>query len=214
MTLLEDTPTFTLWHDASCACLYATWHGKHTSSLTRGQYDLIRWHVRVTSSTKLLNDSLLDEDGWSNLTQWLAKDAFRLLAQDGVQLVGWVLPRHLGALYDTARVLAQLTQPLVDTFIDVQAAYDWLHRWPFVTPAAASEVSLTAAAFLLLAPTEQVTLTQQQGQPLAPRWEPEYYVKPYRMLDSLLVEVYYQVHSGVFYQVKTQVHLPESGPTL
>lgn len=84
MTLLENFPNFVLWHDASCACLCATWSGKHAGELTRVQYNLIRWHLRQTGSSKLLNDSLLDEYGWSLVTDWLADECFRHIAEDGL----------------------------------------------------------------------------------------------------------------------------------
>lgn len=203
MMLLEDFPDFQLWHDATCACLYVTWWGKHSSSLTRAQYSLIRWHLQATRSTKLLNDALLDEDGWAQVTCWLADEGLRRLADDGLQIIAWVLPRHPAAFYDTARVLARVQQPLVNTFTDAQAAYDWLHRWPFATPAnLASESLLTPAAFLLLPPAQQVQFVQQRGQALVPRWEPDFYIKPYWVLDELLVDVYYHLHSGVFYQLQ------------
>lgn len=206
MTLLEDFPDFNLWHDASCFCLYATWRGKHSSAQTREQYNLIREHLLSTRSTKLLNDGLQDEDGWHTAACWLADEGLRRLAEDGMQIIAWVLPQHPGAFFDTAQVLARAQQPLVDTFTDAQAAYDWLHRWPLGLPAnETSVVSMTAAKFLLLSPTQQNELVKQHGRSLIPRWEPDYYVKPYHLFNTLLVEVYYYVHSGVFHQIKAQV---------
>lgn len=202
MTLLEDFPDFTLWHDASCHCLYATWHGPHASRRTKAQYTLIREHVRVTQSTKLLNDGLRDEDDWTEVAEWVAAQGFRRLAEAGVQAVAWVLPRQPMAFVDTARVLAKLRQPLVETFTDAQAAYDWLHRWPQPGPAGLANGSgVSAAAFLLLPPAQQVTLATAQGRPLAPRWELEYYVTPYELANGLRVEVFYQLHSGQVHQV-------------
>jgi hypothetical protein len=199
MTLLEDFSDFTLWHDATCACLYATWQGAHTSGRTQAQYTLIRAHVQTTGSRKLLNDGLLDEDGWEQVVDWIAAQGFRHLAAAGVQAVAWVLPRQPAAFFDTARVLAQVRHPLVDTFTDAQAAYDWLHRWPQVPPPAPEqEGARSAAAFLLLPPAEQVALAAAQGRALAPRWE------PYELDSGLRVEVFYHLHSGVFYQVQVQ----------
>nr|GEZ65364.1 hypothetical protein [Tanacetum cinerariifolium] len=39
---------------------------------------------------------------------------------------------------------------------------------------------------------------------MAPRWEPEFYVKPYYVLDVLVVEAYYYLHSGGLYQVQVR----------
>ncbi len=213
MTLLENFSDFTLWHDPACACLYASWQGVHAPSRTQAQYTLIREHVRDTVSHKLLNDGLLDEDGWAQAAGWVANQGFQSLAEAGVQAVAWVLPRHPAAFYDTARVLAQLRQPLVDTFTDAQAAYDWLHHWPQrAATFAQSKGQLSAAAFLLLPPAEQVALATAQGRAMAPRSEAECYIKPYELASGLRVEVLYHVHSGVFYQVRVQY--PPQAPAL
>lgn len=212
MKLLEDFPDFSLWHDATCACLYATWQGVHAPGRTQAQYTLIREHVQATSSRKLLNDGLLDQNGWAQVADWIATQGFGRLAAAGVQAVAWVLPRHPAAFFDTARVLTQVRQPLVDTFMDAQAAYDWLHRWPQVSPAdSALAGARSAAAFLLLPPAEQVALATAQGRTLAPRWETDYYIKAYELHSGLRVEVFYHLHSGVFYQV--QVRRPPQSPT-
>lgn len=206
MTLLEDFPDFSLWHDPSCACLYATWRGIHGSRRTQAQYTLLREYVLDTGSTKLLNDSLLDEDGWSQLTQWIAKQGFSQLAAAGLQVVAWVLPRQPTAFYDTARTLSQVRGLLIDTFTDAQAAYDWLHRWPSLPEAAsAPKHDLPgAAAFVLLSPAQQLVLATSQGRVLAPRWEADCYIAPYQLPNGLLVEVFYHLHSGKLHQIQTR----------
>jgi hypothetical protein len=205
MTLLEDFPDFTLWHDPTCACLYATWQGVHAPGRTRAQYTLLREHARDTGSRKLLNDALLDEDGWVQVADWIATDGFQRLAEAGVQAVAWVLPRHPTAFYDTVRVLAQLHHPLVDTFNDAQAAYDWLHRWPQLLPAARQPASrLSEAAFAQLPPAQQVALAAAYGRALAPRWEESHYIKPYELYNNLRVEVFYHLHSGALSKVHVQ----------
>lgn len=205
MTLLEDFSDFILWHDATCACLYATWQGAHAPGRTQAQYTLLREHVLATGSRKPLNDGLLDENGWEQVTDWIAAQGFQHLAAAGVQAVAWVLPRQPAAFFDTARVLTQVRQPLVDTFTDAQAAYDWLHRWPRVPSSPPrGEGELSAAAFLLLPPAQQVAIAAAQGRALAPRWDVEYYIKPYELGSGLRVEVFYHLHSGVLYQVQVQ----------
>lgn len=203
MILLEDSPTFTLWHDSTCACLCATWQGYHDSSLMQAHYLLIQQHVRATGSIKLLNDSIADKDGWDQVADWIAHTCFERLADDGLQVVAWVLPHHPNALYDTARVIKQLRRPIVDTFLDAQAAYDWLHQWPFGSPALPPVgFPVGVVEFLLLLPNEQMKLIEKFGCPLAPRYEAEFYVKPYHVGEGLLVESYYYIHSGIFYQIK------------
>lgn len=130
MTILVELPHFSLVHDSGCACLYATWQGHHNGPLTQANYELILAAVRHTRSTKLLNDGLLDQNGWHEATAWLAHDCFAQLAHEGLTVVAWVLPRDLDALGDTYRVLALLEQPLVGLFADSEAAYNWLHQWP------------------------------------------------------------------------------------
>jgi len=130
MTTLIESPHFELVHDPTYACLYATWQGPHDAPVTQVNYELIFWFVRRTRSTKLLNDCLLDQNGWQQLTSWLTQNCFPRLAQEGLTAVAWVLPRDVQALGDTRKVLALLEQPLVGTFDDPEAAYNWLHQWP------------------------------------------------------------------------------------
>lgn len=169
----------------------------------RAQYRLIHGHAQETKSTKMLNDGLLDEDGWSHVANWLADEGFRQLANVGVQAVAWVLPRHPAAFHDTMQVLARLRRPLVDTFTDAQAAYDWLLRWPTASAAPLpSNPQLLAANFVWLPAAEQVNLASHHGRALTPQWEPDFYVKPYELPDGLVVEVAYHLHSGLFHQVR------------
>lgn len=207
MTLLEDLPHFSLWHDPNCACLYATWRGRHPGYLTRMQYNLIYWHLCATGSKHLLNDSLLDEDGWQEAADWVANEGFARLAQQGLQVVAWVLPQHTGAFYDTIKIISHLREPRVDTFADAQAAYDWLHRQYWAErPAATTPLPspLTVAAFLALPHAEQLRLIDQQGRAQVPRWEADYYVQPYQLPTELLVELCYHAHSGVLYRVRAR----------
>ncbi|MBJ6141758.1 hypothetical protein [Hymenobacter sp. BT559] len=88
--------------------------------------------MQATHSKRLLNDTLLDQDGWQELTNWIAQDCFLLLAQQGLAMAAWVLPRNREALYAARKVLDKITEPLVETFDDAEAAYVWLHRWPEV----------------------------------------------------------------------------------
>jgi hypothetical protein len=125
--LLEESPHFTLGHEPATACLYASWQGRHTSEPTRADYQLILRQVRATHSTRLLNDCLLDEDGWRELINWLAEDYFKHLAKAGIRAVAWVLPKNPQAFCATYQVLTRVQQPLIDTFADPEAAYRWLH---------------------------------------------------------------------------------------
>ncbi len=128
MTILVESPHLELTHDPARACLYATWHGPHGKADTQADYELVLKHACFTHSTKLLNDGLLDQNGWHELTNWLAHDCFRRLAAQGLLAVAWVLPRNVEALRDTRKLLAELEQPLVATFDDPEAAYSWLHQ--------------------------------------------------------------------------------------
>jgi hypothetical protein len=130
MNTLVETPQFDLLHDPAYACLYATWRGPHSLPRTQANYELILGGVQATHSQKLLNDTLLDHDGWQELTNWIAQDCFPHLAKQGVLTVAWVLPRNGKALYAARKVLDKLTEPLVETFGDAEAAYTWLQQWP------------------------------------------------------------------------------------
>lgn len=130
MTTLVESPQFDLLHDPGCDCLYATWRGPHSPTRTQANYQLILGSMQTTHSKRLLNDTLLDQDGWQELTNWIAQDCFRHLAEQGLTMAAWVLPRNREALYAARKVLDKITEPLVETFDDAEAAYTWLHRWP------------------------------------------------------------------------------------
>lgn len=130
MIPLEDLPFFSLAHDSATAGLYATWQGSHGPAATKQGCELVLQHTRATKSIKLVNDSLLDQNGWQELTDWIATDYSQQLASAGMQAIAWVLPRDNAAFYDTTRVLARIERPVVDVFLDVEAAYAWLQRWP------------------------------------------------------------------------------------
>lgn len=130
MTTLVELPHFSLVYDSTHACLYATWQGQHDGPSTQANYELIFKYVCITRSTKLLNDGLLDQNGWKEVTNWLANECFQLLAQEGLAIVAWVLPRNLEAYHDTHKLLLLLERPFVGTFADPEAAYEWLHQWP------------------------------------------------------------------------------------
>lgn len=59
-------------------------------------------------------------------------------------------------------------------------------------------------SFLALPVAQQLTLLTSQGQALPTRWEEDYYVQSYYLPTSLLVEVYYYIHSGLLYHVRAR----------
>lgn len=130
MVSLLQTDGFSLLHDRSLNWLCATWTGRQSAEVMRQDYELILQHARRLRCSKLLNDSVADEDGWSELTAWLAQNCFPELAKCGVQAVAWVLPRNAQAFRDIQQVLASAKAPLIDVFQELDAAHDWLRRWP------------------------------------------------------------------------------------
>lgn len=133
MQTLFDAPDFSISYDEANGWLYVTWAGKHPGMSSEARCNLILTTVRQTKCVKILNDSGRDLDSWSEVIQWLTHKFFRQLAQEGVLVVAWVLPRNLRALADTDQVVNGLnrlktTLPVVDTFTDVEAAYAWLQK--------------------------------------------------------------------------------------
>jgi hypothetical protein len=133
MTTLIESPHFILEHDPDCACLYATWQGHHDALHTHAHYEAILHFVSNTRSRKLLNDGLLDQNGWKELSNWIACACFHQLSCEGLVAAAWVLPRDRQALYDTRVLLNSINRPLIETFWDAEAAYKWLHQWPMRT---------------------------------------------------------------------------------
>ena len=135
MRLLHQTATFSLTHDPVRNWLYSQWTGVNPTAIARAECEVILACVCRLKCTKLLNNSLADEDGWAGLIDWMAEHFIEQLAQEGIVAIAWVLPIHSIALCTTQRVLHKYTllgrkKPLVDVFIDVESAYTWLMRWP------------------------------------------------------------------------------------
>ncbi|RZJ94014.1 MAG: hypothetical protein EOO60_03960 [Hymenobacter sp.] len=126
---LLNTPTLLLFHDPECACLYATWYPTPSPQATLANYQAILAQVRQTRSQRLLNDCLLDENGWQEAAHWIEDNCFKQLAQAGLRTVAWVLPRQEEAMRDTQVLLQHTDGLLVDTFLDAESAYTWLRRW-------------------------------------------------------------------------------------
>ena len=135
MHVLFDVPDFIISYDASHNWLYTVWRGTRPTSQTRDYCARVAAHAQLTGSNKVLNDSVLDLDGWGELTKWIAQDFFHTLFCSGVAAVAWVLPHDLRARTYTNEVIARLSQlrgdwPVVDTFADMEAAYAWLMKVP------------------------------------------------------------------------------------
>ncbi|RZK25203.1 MAG: hypothetical protein EOO63_16350 [Hymenobacter sp.] len=130
MLLLAQKTGFLLLHDSSHNWLYASWTGPNTAEGMCQHHDLLLQQVCRLKYTKLLNDSAQDCDGWRELSRWVATNCFLVLAESGIQAVAWVLPSDPPASRDQQRVLASVKAPLLDVFQEVEAAYNWLLKWP------------------------------------------------------------------------------------
>ena len=124
-TLLE-TPTFAISHDAPLQCLYVVWRGPHDVDSSLTNCALILHHVRDTKAHLVLNDSSLVLDGWSEVTNWLAKAFFPALADHGVLAIAWVKALDWPARAAIEQTLRNTTRPVVDTFEDTFEALTWL----------------------------------------------------------------------------------------
>lgn len=136
MQLLVDTPGFTVLHDAGLTCLHVLWRGPHAAAAIRRHCAEVLQQVAQTGSTRILNDGLLDLDGWQQAVQAIRQETFPQLAAHGVVAIAWVLPQDIRAQTHVREAIAQVTQPLMDTFQDVESAYAWLRQFPTPQPEA------------------------------------------------------------------------------
>ncbi|TDN40038.1 hypothetical protein A8B98_15685 [Hymenobacter sp. UV11] len=133
MQTLFEQPGFAVLHDTDNCWLYATWQGKRTSQASQACCEALLAQVRATGSTRILNDSSLDLDGWSDIVAWVGQDFFDLLADAGVLAFAWVVPHNLRALTDVYKVMAAITRPAVSMFEDIEGAYTWLDKSPGIS---------------------------------------------------------------------------------
>lgn len=128
MHTLIEMPDLTIVHDPALHWLYLTWRGRHSEQESKECCLLVLRQVRLTRSTKILNDATHDLDGWSQLTQWISQEFMQHLANSGVVAIGWVVPRDLRARLDVEKVLSHQSRPLTDAFTDIEAAHTWLRN--------------------------------------------------------------------------------------
>lgn len=140
MQVVVDSPAFSISHDATLRCLHVTWRGPHSASFIRAYCTEVLVQVGRTASTRILNDGLLDLDGWQQAVQWIRQVTFPQLAAQGVVAIAWVLPHDLRAQTHVQQAIAHLPRPLMDTFRDVESAYAWLQRIP-APPATGSQAA-------------------------------------------------------------------------
>ena len=135
MQLLVDTPGFTVLHDAGLTCLHVLWRGPHAAAVIRRCCGEVLRQVARTRSTRILNDGLLDLDGWQQAVHAIRQETFPQLAAHGVVAIAWVLPQDIRAQTHVHQAIACVPRPLMDTFRDVESAYTWLRQFPTPSPA-------------------------------------------------------------------------------
>ncbi|SDY16320.1 hypothetical protein [Hymenobacter psychrophilus] len=126
MKILFESPHLISSYDAANSWLHLHWQGRHNEADSKSYALEVLKNIRLTRATRVFNDATLDKDGWSELTRWLAQDFMQQVAEAGVVAVAWVLPENLLARTHVHNLLAQVSCPLIDTFVDVEAAYNWL----------------------------------------------------------------------------------------
>lgn len=134
MQLLVDSPGFTILYDAELTCLHVLWRGPHAAAFIRRCCTEVLHQVARTRSTRILNDGLLDLDGWQQAVQAIRQETFPQLAAHGVVAIAWVLPQDIRAQTHVRQAIACVPQPLMDTFRDVESAYSWLRQFPLPSP--------------------------------------------------------------------------------
>ena len=130
MKVLAEDALFLLLHDESRDWLFVEWRGQQSQLSILTACSLILEQVRHTGCPKILSDSTRDQNGWANLTDWIAGNYFEQLAACGVVAVAWVLPTNLRARADVQRLVAAIERPVTDVFVDTESAFSWLSRWP------------------------------------------------------------------------------------
>lgn len=129
LTILLNTPNFTVSHDESEHLLYVTWRGQYDAVAAVTGCMLVLRHVQQTGATKVLNDSAMVLDGWNEVARWVGEDFFVQLANNGVKAIAWVKAEDWPAQTAINTAMNYVSEPLVDIFDDTVAACRWLHNF-------------------------------------------------------------------------------------
>lgn len=128
MHQMVAAPGFTVLHDPALACLHVLWQGPHSAAAIRTYCAQVLEQVARTRSIRILNDGLLDLNGWQAAVQWVRQQQLPQLAVHGVVAIAWVLPQDIRAQTHVRQAMAGVTHPLMDTFRDVESAHTWLRQ--------------------------------------------------------------------------------------
>lgn len=130
MQTLFEKPGITIMYDIVTKWLYVTWRGEHDDQSSLAGCVTILNKIRQTKSNKILNDSSQVLDGWSEVVRWIGQEFFQALADEGVVAIAWVTAHDWPARADINKVIGYTTRPIVDTFEDIESAYNWLRAVP------------------------------------------------------------------------------------
>ena len=115
-----------IWYDAGPHWLYVRWRGGYTEHSAGEGWEFLLQCLHKHPCTKVLNDARDAADGWAGREQWVGRDLFPKLAQQGVRYVACIYPSALAARLSLDATLDSRPQPFVAAFEDLATACSWL----------------------------------------------------------------------------------------
>jgi hypothetical protein len=127
---LLATQGLEVYHDAVRGWLYTRWLGQHTEASMQQAITAICACMRGRPYTKVLSDHSGLVGEWPAGSPWAMQTYFDYLAAQGVTYFAWVYNEQNDNLPAMQQTLAQVVRPVVASFPDVAAAYEWLQHCP------------------------------------------------------------------------------------
>lgn len=128
LTLLGETASVQVWHDAGARWLYVQWRGSYEHQHVGEGWALLLHCLHQHPCAKVLNDARGAATGWAGREQWVGTSLFPQLAQAGVRYMACVYPEALAARRSLDSTLDSTAQPFVTAFEDLATACAWLQQ--------------------------------------------------------------------------------------
>jgi hypothetical protein len=127
---LFESLFFSLSYDDTHNWLHAEWQGTHDAVSSLASCAVIMEHLQVITCSRLLCDSSLAYDGWSEIGQWMSTNYLPRLADAGIIVIAWVNAKDWSTNAVIEDMLLKSNHPIIATFDEGLHAYDWLLRYP------------------------------------------------------------------------------------
>lgn len=127
-TVLLDTPTLTVRHNAQLQLLHVIWRGPYDAEAARAGGELMLPFISHTHCTLMLNDSSEVFGDWWKAGEWLGQVFVAELIKRGIKVAAWINSMDWPSRHSVASTLPHMQgiEIRIFDFDEQEEAYAWL----------------------------------------------------------------------------------------